>query len=774
MLYRVFVLTAACLVASPALRAAGPSSPAHGPSVPPPSAGSDQQLQPTAHAALPPDVDDYWLVPSDRERRIGTATALASAANAYAAGNYPAALASAQQAATANTATAAYALYYQGLAELRLARPDDAAKTFDRVIERQPEGYLPAAAMLAKGEAEESRGNYAAAAALYDKLTARKTVAPEEVLSRLGRSALAAGDRSRAAQAYLRVYYEFPLSDAAAGAGSALGGLQDQIVRSSYKADLSRAVLLFNAKRYQDARTAFQALQPQVADDDRELTDLRIAECEFFLKRYAAARDGVQPYLDKASRRGEARFFYLSALRELGASDQYIAQTRQLVADFPDSSWSEEALNNLGTHYILENEDALAAEAFREVFEKFPGGRHAERAAWKYGWYAYKTGRYDETVRVFESAAAAFPRSDYRPSWLYWAARARGRTGDRTSADARMRLVYGDYMNSYYGRLARRQLATQQAARLGTTADTLAIPAADRAPGPPVSAPPPNAAVIRQLLAAGLLDDALNELRYAQRTSGTSTTIDATIAWVYHEKGELRRAIILMRRAYPQHLAAGGEGLPAEILQIIFPLTYWDSIKRNAALRGLDPYVVAALIAQESTFDPDARSIANAWGLMQIVPATGRRLAREVGVRRFTTAMLTNPDLNIRLGTLYFSRLVQQFGGAYYALASYNAGESRVVRWKMERPGLDEDEFIDDIPFPETQNYVKRILGTAEDYRRLYGNGGGQPRAVKASASTVAPAAKPTTAKKAAATKKAAAKKATPKKKKTTTAKKRR
>jgi soluble lytic murein transglycosylase len=80
------------------------------------------------------------------------------------------------------------------------------------------------------------------------------------------------------------------------------------------------------------------------------------------------------------------------------------------------------------------------------------------------------------------------------------------------------------------------------------------------------------------------------------------------------------------------------------------------------------------------------------------------------------------------MGMLYFSQLVRQFGGTYYALASYNAGENRVVRWKGERPGLDEDEFIDDIPFPETQNYVKRILGTAEDYRLLYGRDGGRPR----------------------------------------------
>src|SRR5439155_18178763 len=221
-------------------------------------------------------------------------------------------------------------------------------------------------------------------------------------------------------------------------------------------------------------------------------------------------------------------------------------------------------------------------------------------------------------------------------------------------------------------------------------------------------------------------DDALNELKYAQRVWSDSPQLQATVAWICHEKGDMRRGIILMRRAYPQHLAAGGEDLPAEILQVIFPLTYWDSIRRYATARGLDPYLMAALINQESTFDPEAHSSANAWGLMQIEPSTGRRLARALGIRRFRTSMLTNATTNIRMGMLHFSDLVGQFGGTYYALASYNAGESRVIRWRAERQGLDEDEFIDDIPFPETQNYVKRILGTAEDYRRLYGNGEGR------------------------------------------------
>ena len=133
--------------------------------------------------------------------------------------------------------------------------------------------------------------------------------------------------------------------------------------------------------------------------------------------------------------------------------------------------------------------------------------------------------------------------------------------------------------------------------------------------------------------------------------------------------------------------------------------------------------------------------------------------------------MLTNGEINIRLGTLYFKRLVTQFGGMHYALASYNAGENRVVRWKAERPGMDEDEFIDDIPFPETQNYVKRILGTAEDYRRLYGEGEGRPLqkpTIKAATSSKASAARSraTVKKKPVAKKKPTAKRSTTRKRK--------
>jgi soluble lytic murein transglycosylase len=696
-------------------------------------ARSPDQLAPTPHPVLPKEASALWLVPSERDRSARTTAVykpLADGVKRYIDGDYADALALVSRPSLDATPLGDYADYYKGLAQWRLEQIPEARRTLKAIRDRKPAGAIAITAALAEGEAAESAGDHRAAAAIYERLAADSVAVSEDVLSRLGRAALAAGDRRTAAEAYVRVYYEYALTDAATTAASHLATLEDQLVRKGYKADLGRASMLYGARRYAEARSAYQDFQPQTSGDDRELVDLRIAESDFFLKRYAAARDALTPYLENASRKAEARFFYLSALRELGRRDEYVALTRKLVEDFPDSSWSEEALNNLATHYILTDDDAAAAATFAELYAKFPSGSRAERAAWKAGWWSYRSGDFASAVKYFENAAETFPRSDYRPSFIYWAGRSHAKLGAGNAADSRLRLVYTDYGNSYYGRLAERLLERRAGAR---PASDRALPASNQAPAAEVPRPPTED-LIRLLLANGLYDDALAELRYAQRKWGTNPVIEATMAWAYNQKGELRRAITMMRRAYPQHRTALGQQLPLELQQVIFPLAYWNLIKKHSAARGLDPYLVAALVGQESTFDPKIRSVANAWGLMQILPSTGRRLARTLGIRRFNTTMLTDAETNVRLGTLYFSQLIKQFGGAHFALASYNAGENRVVRWKAERPDMDQDEFIDDIPFPETQNYVKRILGTAEDYRWLYGEAGGRPRPLVADA----------------------------------------
>src|SRR5205807_1111013 len=111
---------------------------------------------------------------------------------------------------------------------------------------------------------------------------------------------------------------------------------------------------------------------------------------------------------------------------------------------------------------------------------------------------------------------------------------------------------------------------------------------------------PPNEHVIRALLGLELYDQAIDELHYAQRLWGDSSPIQATLGWIYRERGDLRAGINAMKRAYPQYLAAGGENLPPELLKVLFPVNYWNLIRRYSSERHLDPYMMAALIAQES------------------------------------------------------------------------------------------------------------------------------------------------------------------------------
>jgi soluble lytic murein transglycosylase len=686
---------------------------------------ADPVLKPTNHPRLPAEFVQYWMAPGGADARAAQTKAMkdfAEAVRLEVDSNFARALPLLSPPALQQSALGEYAIYYQGLAEMRLGRPADARQTFQRLAAKPPVGYLVEGAALREAEADEALGDPGAALAIYERLSQTKTSAPEEVLMRVGRTAKATSNADKAVEAYSRVLYEFPFSDVATVAAAELDRLPvAPLVAGStrYKLELGRGERFFGAKRYSAARPIFENLRRVALGDDREIVDLRLAECDYFLKRARSARDGARPYTDKGSRQGEALFFYAVASRELGDHGEYLRTVRHIVNDFPEQSWAEEALNNLATHYIVQDEDDLADATFREMYRKFPTGRYAERAAWKLGWWAYRSARYADAVAAFESAASNFPRSDYRPSWLYWSGRAHEALKEKAVADARYTLVATDYLNSYYGRLAVVRL-NGQAPQRRLTADVPATPADDGA----VSAAlvPPNAPTVRALLALDLYDQAVDELRYAQKAWGDSSVIQATFAWVYNQRGDLRAGINAMKRAYPQYMAAGGEHMPTPLLKVLFPVDYWPLIKRYSAERELDPYMMAALIAQESNFTADIKSAANAYGLMQLLPATGRQYARRLQISRsFSMRLLTTAEPNLKMGTAYFADLVHQFGGVHYALATYNAGPGRVSRWIAERPGIERDEFIDGIPFPETQNYVKRILGTAEDYRRLYG-----------------------------------------------------
>lgn len=147
-----------------------------------------------------------------------------------------------------------------------------------------------------------------------------------------------------------------------------------------------------------------------------------------------------------------------------------------------------------------------------------------------------------------------------------------------------------------------------------------------------------------------------------------------------------------------------------------FPTDYQAIVAEQARQTGLSPAQIYAIIRKESIFQPEIRSPAGALGLMQVMPATARQTARKYGIPYSSSYSLTEPATNIRIGSRYLRDQIREFGHLAYAAAAYNAGPGRVVRWKAEHPGLPLDEWIAQIPFYETRDYVKRVL----EYQKVY------------------------------------------------------
>jgi soluble lytic murein transglycosylase len=221
----------------------------------------------------------------------------------------------------------------------------------------------------------------------------------------------------------------------------------------------------------------------------------------------------------------------------------------------------------------------------------------------------------------------------------------------------------------------------------------------------------------RLLANAGLNEYIAQEIAADPDSESWSALAEAQI---YASYGETFRAMRSLKRALPYSASAPIKSIPLAYWRILFPKPYWDTIQAESAKHNLDPYLVASLIRQESEFNPGVISYANAWGLMQLLPSVGKQMAREEGMTRFQTFQLLDPETNIRLGTRYLKQMLDRFGGVQeYALAAYNAGDSRVVDWQAAGPYEGMDEFVESIPFTQTREYVEAILRNEETYRSI-------------------------------------------------------
>jgi soluble lytic murein transglycosylase len=232
--------------------------------------------------------------------------------------------------------------------------------------------------------------------------------------------------------------------------------------------------------------------------------------------------------------------------------------------------------------------------------------------------------------------------------------------------------------------------------------------------GPPHIAEVDSAIARAELLERlGMDTEAKFEYDALDDAASASNDRALAIAYAFAEHGQASRGIRIA-----QKLADGGRR-DVRVYRVLFPLVNYDELTRNATANHLDPALVAAIIRQESSFNPRAISVANARGLMQVLPSVGEEVARTLKFPVWNPSLLLDPDANLQLGTSHLASYIKQYGALPRVLAAYNAGGSRVNRWSTKKGMEDPEIFIERIPYVETRDYVRIVMRNAAVYQTL-------------------------------------------------------
>lgn len=396
---------------------------------------------------------------------------------------------------------------------------------------------------------------------------------------------------------------------------------------------------------------------------------------------------------------------YQRARALLGARQPRSARTvlREIIRDHPRDTLAGAALVLLADLAMDERRDADARSALRQAYTRFPSSSHAAQARFRAAVLAFAAGQHRTAANELDSLLALHPSADDGMAARYWMGRALLATGDTVTAMARWRTVAAEYPLSYYGMLA--------AERLGEL------------PWAPSQVPDSFEEIedlteamsrVDHLEKLGMDSEARAELEALADAADSSSARLLTTAYLMREHGLVARGVQLGWRAIRASPSAD-----ARAYRLVYPIVHREAIILESRRRNLDPALVAAIIRQESGFNPRATSSAGARGLMQMMPTVGRAVARSIDVPEWRPDLLYQPDINLQLGIRHLEAFISRYE-APYALAAYNAGESRLVRW-LRRPGAQDPElFVERIPFTETRDYVRIVLRNRAMYRALY------------------------------------------------------
>jgi soluble lytic murein transglycosylase len=612
-----------------------------------------------------------------------------------------------------------YADYLTAQAYLQSNQYPQAEKILSEYVRKYPDSIFVPGIPILEANLFVQEGDAQKALQMLDRHRSEAIAGHADFQLALAKAELLAGQTQDAQRLFEHVYLGYPLS---IEAGVARAQLESSGTLQTIAAAERRrhADALYGAGHYADAAVEYRALAAgsDVPPDVQNELLVAAAECDWKLKRLTKRELDAIP--DSNDETGARRMYLLMELaRDDGDAPTVQSVDSQMETRFPASSWLAEALYSSGNMFLLLKDYPNAITYYGEVARRFPTSKYAPSAHWRTGWLNYRLGQYSEAARLFDEQVRFYAGGKEIPSALYWRGRIYEDQEHRPStAAACYKTILRVYPHYYYAMLAQDRLD-----KLGSvTPDSIAaLNALQPSPIPELSddvpEDDPHVVKARLLANAGLNEYIAPEIQAADGSDEWGAFAEADI---YAAGGEPWRAMRLLKRAIPFYTSAPIESIPVAYWRILFPENYWSDIKADAEKNGLDPYMVASLIRQETEFNPGAVSNKSAYGLMQLLPSVGRAMAREEGIRHFQTSELLNPATNIRLGTLYLREVLNKFNDQpEYAFAAYNAGEDRVTDWQSIGNYHGMDEFVESIPFTETREYVQAILRNEEIYREL-------------------------------------------------------
>ena len=615
-----------------------------------------------------------------------------------------------------------YSQYYLALINYDLANREQARQILTQLKQRFPQSIWIPGATLLQAKIDIAEKNYGSAEEILRQLRADKSAKREiadEALYLQAQIREAQGDPIRAHALYNTVRDSAPNSRWAAAARKAQVSLR---------------------QTFPDLFT-FQTIDELAAEADRLARERQTIEAETLYNKL----------LNNASD-AATRLTYLTKLANLFLSTRSrndAIPTLELIAqDFPESAEAAKALYQIGQIYWNRHENAQALEYFQLILEKYPTSEYVDRArfaaadiheyfgrrpeaiqlysdiiklspvgqirddaAWRLAWLYYRNGDLPSASEAFSTLSKQSGNGPFGTAALYWQARISEKSGENDKARQTYRQITASAPESYYQSLSWRALQ-----RLGDASEE---PKWVVASSPQEADDPPIAPELvfhlsraRALGSLSLQHLAITELDELNRAATPSNRMRAFLMREYFKTGGYARSLQLAN----QLPSSRRDREPYR-----YPLAFWQLIQQKAQQRGLDPYLVLALIRQESLFDARARSPAAALGLMQLLQPTAARVAKQIGIAVPTPDMLFDPDVNLTLGTQYLKDLLARYSNnRQKAIAAYNAGESAVDRWEKEISTDDIEEFVERIPYVETRGYVKLVLRNQQIYKSLY------------------------------------------------------